>query len=82
MRHRGLQGFCGIMGLGERHMKLTIEGLLKEDEAAKVLGYERKSLESMRYQRRGPNFVRMGHAVRYRLADLQDYIEKHLVRVA
>jgi excisionase family DNA binding protein len=39
-------------------------------EAAVILGVTPKGLEQMRAEGRGPRFVRVGRAVRYRRADL------------
>lgn len=54
--------------------------LLKDPEAARRLGLATGTLRNMRSQRRGPRFVRIGsRAVRYRLEDLDAWIEGQLV---
>lgn len=43
---------------------------LNTREAAELLGVTPKALEQMRSEGRGPRFVRVGRAVRYRRSDL------------
>jgi hypothetical protein len=53
----------------------NVSPLLTEREAAVFL---RRSLSSLRRGRKsqiGPSFVRFGRSIRYRLVDLQGYIE-------
>lgn len=54
--------------------------LLTQIQVAEILQIPTRTLEQMRYQKRGPAFVRIGHAVRYRRSDLNEYIEKNTVR--
>ena len=44
-------------------------------DAAKYLGLSHHTLNQWRHQGRGPLFVRLGRAIRYRKADLDDYLE-------
>lgn len=46
--------------------------------AAQYLGCSKKWLELKRLTGGGPRFFRLGRAVRYRLADLQAYVEENL----
>lgn len=50
--------------------------LLDEDQAARCLEQQRKTLESWRRQGRGPRFAKLGRVIRYRLADILDYVEQ------
>lgn len=43
--------------------------------AAELLGIELRTLENWRSQGRGPRYIKVGSRVRYRVADLIDYIE-------
>jgi len=53
--------------------------LLTTPAAARVLGHSPRSLESWRYRGGGPRFVRVSaRSVRYRLADLEAWIEERL----
>lgn len=50
--------------------------LLGEKNAALFLNLSVKTLQNWRISGRGPSFVKIGRRVQYRLADLEDYIEK------
>lgn len=54
--------------------------LLTEGAAANLLSVSRRTLEAWRRQRRGPPWVRLGRRVRYRLEDLQRYLDGATVR--
>lgn len=49
--------------------------LLTTEQAANYLGLTRRALEAMRWRKIGPAFVKLGRLVRYRIADLDNYIE-------
>ncbi len=57
------------------------ERMLKEDEAAELLGAAPKSLRCWRNKGYGPKFVKIGKpgaikaAIRYRLSDIEAYME-------
>jgi len=53
-----------------------------EYEAAKLLGCTVSCLRAWRFRKVGPRFIRIGRLVRYRVSDLQDYQELHLVNPA
>ncbi len=48
---------------------------LNTRQAAKLIGLAPNTLEIWRLRGCGPRFVKFGRAVRYRLADLETYIE-------
>jgi hypothetical protein len=53
--------------------------LLNEREAAAFLNLTARALQNWRYLGRGPRFVRISRkAIRYRLCDLQAFVEEHL----
>jgi predicted site-specific integrase-resolvase len=52
-----------------------VEKLLTTSEAAELLRLKTNSLEVWRCQGRGPRFIKLEGAVRYRLEDLKDYLE-------
>jgi predicted site-specific integrase-resolvase len=58
-----------------------IESLLSERAAAKVLGVSYDTLKKTFRYGRLINFVKYKKGVRYRPADLQKFIDKHLVVV-
>lgn len=54
--------------------------MLNTVQAAEYLNVSRSLLEKMRhFKRPGPVYTRVGHAVRYRIEDLEAYIEQQRV---
>lgn len=51
--------------------------LLKEDDAAKMLGMSVAWMQWKRWKGGGPAFVKFARAVRYKEADLLAWIEQH-----
>jgi predicted DNA-binding transcriptional regulator AlpA len=51
--------------------------MLDTKAAAEHLGLAPVTLRQWRSQERGPTFIRMGKSIRYRLADLDEWIERH-----
>ncbi|HTG33300.1 MAG TPA: helix-turn-helix domain-containing protein [Thermoanaerobaculia bacterium] len=55
--------------------------LLTESEAAGYLRLTPRALQAWRYQGKGPPFVRISRrAIRYRLVDLEAFVEENLQR--
>jgi hypothetical protein len=54
-----------------------VEELFDTNQASKLLGMKSKSLANSRYTGTGLQipFIKLGNLVRYRLSDLQSYIE-------
>lgn len=52
---------------------------LTRDEAARYLGISRRSLDNWAHQGRGPRYFRVGRSARYRLSDLQQWLESRAV---
>jgi predicted site-specific integrase-resolvase len=52
--------------------------LLDTARVAEILGVSRPTLERWRTQGVGPRFVRHGRWIRYRLRDLEDFLERGL----
>ena len=53
--------------------------LLSEVYAAELLGISTRTLQAWRTKGIGPNYVRVGRAVRYRRGDLLEYIASSTV---
>lgn len=53
--------------------------LLREKEVAEIYGISHKLLQQWRHRHVGPPYVRAGRAIRYRLADMDEFFEKNLV---
>ena len=56
--------------------------LLNEIEVAELLSVSRKTLQAWRWRRTGPSFLKLGGAIRYRLEDIQAYMESCLQSTA
>jgi len=58
----------------------TVAGdLLNETNAARYIGFTAAALKVWRRTGRGPAFIRTGRAVRYRLSDLDAWLQAHRV---
>lgn len=53
--------------------------LLKTEAAARQLGIAKGTLQNWRARGQGPRFVRLGHAVRYCPADIQEFIAQNRI---
>ena len=60
-------------------METVRERLLTRDEAAHFLGIRPQTLAAWVVRRQGPPFIRVGRCARYRLADLERWIETRTV---
>ena len=54
-------------------------GLLDEHRAARYLGLCVKTLRNWRSAGKGPSYIKIGRIVRYRMRDLDDFVEDNLV---
>lgn len=54
-------------------------GLLLPSEAAALLGLKDRTLDQWRAEARGPDFIRAGGRVFYRMRDIADWLELNLV---
>ncbi|MGD9825095.1 helix-turn-helix transcriptional regulator [Desulfobacter sp.] len=52
--------------------------LLTREQAANYLSLKKSTLEAWAVRGGGPSMVKMGKAVRYRLADLEAFIESRI----
>jgi predicted DNA-binding transcriptional regulator AlpA len=53
--------------------------LLTEKEAALLMRKSIKCLQQWRLLRRGPRFVKIGRSVLYPRAEIESYIDRHIV---
>jgi predicted DNA-binding transcriptional regulator AlpA len=58
------------------------EELLIPSRVAKLLRTTERSLGQMRYQRKGPKYVKVGERVLYRRSDIRDYLDSRTVQTA
>ena len=54
------------------------DNLLPERDAAKILGMSISWMQRSRWDGSGPPFIKINHAVRYRLSDLEKWIASRL----
>jgi predicted DNA-binding transcriptional regulator AlpA len=53
-----------------------------EKGAADYLGLSVKTLQAWRFQSRGPKYIKLGRAVRYRQVDLDAFVNDHTINPA
>ena len=58
----------------------TQNKLLTTKQAADLLGLQPTTLEQWRWTGRGPRFVKLNRACRYRITDLESFMEERLFR--
>ncbi len=56
------------------------ETLLTEEEVSQMTKLSLSTLRAHRQKGKGLPYVKIGKAVRYRMSDILEYIEKHTVR--
>ena len=54
--------------------------LLRDTEVARRLGLKRGTLANRRWKKRGPAWVKIGHAVRYREEDIERFVQQHRIQ--
>ena len=59
-----------------------VQHLLTDREVATRLAVSISAVRKWRFEGRGPTFVRIGRAVRYRLADVEAYVDRQLVQTS
>ena len=61
-------------------MHSTLSRGLKDTEAAEILGLHPQTLRNMRSKGEGPNYHKLGRAVRYLEKDLLGYLDKRRIQ--
>ena len=56
-----------------------MQPLLTQRQASEMLALSERTLERFRISGIGPKFVRMGKSIRYRLGDVEAWIERRTV---
>ena len=52
---------------------------IDEYEASRITGFAVQSFRNWRHLRRGPGYVKVGRSIRYSLAGLVEWMERHRV---
>ena len=60
-------------------MRKSIQ-LLSTKQAAEILGLQPQTLDYWRVSGRGPAFIKISRTVRYRMSDIEEFIEKNVRR--
>ena len=55
--------------------------LLTENETATTLKCTKAALRRWRRERRGPRFVKLGRLIRYRLSDIETFVDQNTENV-
>jgi len=55
--------------------------LITDIEAAEILGLAVQTLRNWRHRGCGPNYIKLGRAVRYNTNDLRDFVEGRKIRL-
>lgn len=58
------------------------DDLLTPSQVAELLRTTERSLGQMRYQRKGPKYIKVGERVLHRRSDIQDYLDSRTVQTA
>jgi predicted DNA-binding transcriptional regulator AlpA len=54
-----------------------MSGYVDSPGAADYLGVKVQTLATWRYQKRGPRYSKVGRMIRYRVSDLDAYMQRH-----
>ncbi|QWV97472.1 helix-turn-helix domain-containing protein [Geomonas nitrogeniifigens] len=63
-----------------QELPAVLSPTMRTEEAAKYLNVRPATLEQWRWNGRGPSFVKIGRSVRYRLTDLDDFLNSRVFR--
>ena len=66
---------------GGMEMKEAQKNVVGEGPAAEYLGLAVQTMRNRRLERKPPNYLKIGRSVRYRVRDLEDYLESCLINV-
>jgi hypothetical protein len=58
---------------------MDMKPTLDERDASRFIGFSQSYLRQQRMRNTGPAFVRVGRAVRYRVEDLERFLDQHRV---
>jgi hypothetical protein len=62
------------------HTELPEHGLIDQKRLAEYLDRPERTIEDWRMRGRGPAFIRVGQQVRYRVRDIQQWLDENTVR--
>lgn len=62
----------------DKKYDLETERFLSERELAQLLNIKSETLRNWRWDRKGPIYIKIGTNVRYRMSDINDFINKRV----
>jgi predicted DNA-binding transcriptional regulator AlpA len=57
----------------------SADRLITTKIAADLLGRHPAVLADWRHQKRGPRYIKIGKSIRYRMSDLENWVDRHTV---
>lgn len=70
-----------IKTMQEINKKLTLKLFLKSTEVEKLYSISARTLANWRHKRRGPKYHKVGGAVRYKVEDLDKFMESKKIKI-
>lgn len=58
-----------------------MEPLLKPKQVSELIHVTEQTLAKWRYLKKGPNYIKMGSLVRYRMEDVCAYVDKKVLQL-
>lgn len=56
-----------------------MDKLLTEKQAGELLGWSTATLQNRRWKGQPPSYVRLGRSIRYRIEDIEAFLDEHTV---
>ena len=60
------------------NMDVQTDRLMRQSEVADLIGMSEAWLEQCRFKRQGINYIKVGRSVRYRMSDVNDWLQKNI----
>jgi predicted DNA-binding transcriptional regulator AlpA len=64
---------------GEQTDTVDQRNTVNQEDAARYIDFTESYLEKARHDGRGPRYLRIGRTIRYRIRDLDQWLEQHVV---
>ncbi len=59
--------------------EVNMDKIITEKEAAIHLGLAVQTLRNWRYRRKGPPYLKISRAVRYKISDIEKFLQQHKI---
>jgi len=80
--NENLISFCEIsqgLFLCQNYKEVKMDRTITEKEAATHLGLAVQTLRNWRSRRKGPPYLKISRAVRYKISDVEEFLEQHKI---